>query len=398
MRLITRTIAAALIASAAGVASGYAQEGKTQGVSDTEILFGVHSDQSGPVSNFGIATAKGMQMRIKEANDAGGVFGRKLRLIVEDTQYQMPLAISAVNKLVNSDQVMAIVGAQGSAMVNGTEQTLLAAGVPSLFPAASARSMFEPFRPMQFILQAPYYSHARVAAKYLIDERKRTKICSMAPDSEYGQETTDAVTDEAASRNLQAPTIVNNKLSDTDYSYAITSFKNAGCDGIVLGGVVKDTILFYSQSRRNGLEADIVAGSGGYDSITAQAAGGVTDGLFGVGYFDLPDPGKATGSDKEWIDRYMAEYNETPIQGSVLGYMYMDLTVKALEKAGQDLTTAKLLSAIETVSEYDGLFNGPKYSFSPTKHVGTEAGSIYQVKGGVWERLTEPLSYSAVQN
>ena len=87
---------------------GDSDERAVRGVTDTSITFGIHTDLSGPLATWGVPTANGLRMRFEEANEAGGVHGRKLEVVVEDSQYQVPLAVKAVNKLVNVDDVFGI--------------------------------------------------------------------------------------------------------------------------------------------------------------------------------------------------------------------------------------------------------------------------------------------------
>ena len=78
----------------------------SQGVSDDEVILGMHTDISGPVSSFGKYSVEGVQMRIDEINKAGGIHGRKLKIIAEDHQYQVPRAVQAANKLLNKDKIL----------------------------------------------------------------------------------------------------------------------------------------------------------------------------------------------------------------------------------------------------------------------------------------------------
>ena len=70
-------------------------EPRVRGVTDTEIVLGSHNDLSGPTALLGVAAINGARMRFDEANAAGGVHGRTIRLVVEDAGYQVPRAIQA---------------------------------------------------------------------------------------------------------------------------------------------------------------------------------------------------------------------------------------------------------------------------------------------------------------
>ena len=84
--------------------SGRGGSASVNGVTDTEIVIGAHTDLTGPIAIWGTGIAKGARMRFGEANDAGGVHGRQIRYILEDAQYQVPRAVSAANKLINKDK------------------------------------------------------------------------------------------------------------------------------------------------------------------------------------------------------------------------------------------------------------------------------------------------------
>src|SRR5512147_2007421 len=76
----------------------------TRGVTKTEIVLGMHTDLSGPAATYGVSSSNAVKMRFDDVNAAGGIHGRKIRLVVEDTQYQVPRAVQAGNKLINRDQ------------------------------------------------------------------------------------------------------------------------------------------------------------------------------------------------------------------------------------------------------------------------------------------------------
>ena len=144
-------LAAALLG--AGIAGAAAQ---TNGVTPTEVVFGTHTDLSGVAATYGISSSNGVIMKFDEVNAAGGIYGRKLKLIVEDAGYQVPKAVQACNKLIQRDKVFAFIAAIGTPMNNACFKDQLAANIPSLFPITAARSMYEPFNRLKFYAAASY--------------------------------------------------------------------------------------------------------------------------------------------------------------------------------------------------------------------------------------------------
>jgi branched-chain amino acid transport system substrate-binding protein len=90
-------------------------QAKTQGVTDKEIVLGLITDLSGPVSQYGKESRNGMLLKIEEINAKGGINGRKIRLVAEDNGYDPKKAVLAAQKLVSGDNVFAVLGHLGTA-------------------------------------------------------------------------------------------------------------------------------------------------------------------------------------------------------------------------------------------------------------------------------------------
>ena len=82
---------------------------QTRGVTATECVRHARPICSGPAATYGVSSSNGVKMRFDEINEAGGIYGRKLKVIVEDQAYQVPKAVQACNKLINRDKVFAFV-------------------------------------------------------------------------------------------------------------------------------------------------------------------------------------------------------------------------------------------------------------------------------------------------
>ena len=115
MTLDRRTLLkTSLAAVAPGALWTTAVRAAAAGVSDKELVLGTHLDLSGPVAIAMPVIRNGIQMRIDEANEAGGINGRKLRLIIEDNASQPSQAVRAVDKLIRKDEVFALLCPFGS--------------------------------------------------------------------------------------------------------------------------------------------------------------------------------------------------------------------------------------------------------------------------------------------
>src|SRR3954470_16399747 len=116
-----------------------------RGVTDTEIVIGTITDLSGVTAVQGVNNSDAVRMAFDEANAKGGVHGRKIKYIVEDNQYQVPRAVQAMNKLLNSDSVFMTIDNGGTPMNDANMPAQFAKNVPNMFPLTAARSMYEPY-------------------------------------------------------------------------------------------------------------------------------------------------------------------------------------------------------------------------------------------------------------
>src|ERR1700746_1199643 len=177
-----------MMAAVALVAIATAASAESRGGTKTEITLGMHTDLSGVAATYGVSSANAVKMRFDEINDAGGIFGRKINLIIEDQAYQVPKAGQARNKLINRDNVFAFVASLGTPMNNACFKEQLAAGVPNLFPLSAARSMFEPYDRLKFYGAASYVDQIRAGIEYFHKTKGKKKICVMYQDTDFGKE------------------------------------------------------------------------------------------------------------------------------------------------------------------------------------------------------------------
>ena len=359
------------------------------GVTDNEIILGMHTDISGPVSSFGKYSVEGAQMRINEINEAGGIHGRNLKIIAEDHQYQVPRAVQAANKLLNKDKIFLMVASLGTPMNNAVFEAQEKKDIPNLFPLSSARSMTDPLHRLKFGALSSYYDQVRAGVKWAIEEKGKEKICVLYQDNDFGQETYEATVDQLEAMGRELHEKATNKPTDTDLTAQITKLKNAECDAVAMGTIVKDTILGYTKARQLSWDALFFGQVASFHPVIASQPDGVTDGFYTFAQFDSPNRVTCTPFICDWIDKYEAIYGKTPNIGSAYGYMYVDITAKALEIAGRDLTTDSFIESLESIKDYQSLFGKSVLSWGPDKHLGANAAFLFEVKDGRFIQIDE---------
>ena len=150
MKLIGVVFMGVLVLGGCGERASDDSAAKTRGVSDSEIRIGTHTDLSGPVAIWGVGATNGARLRFDEINEQGGVHGRRIKYIVEDTSYEVPKAISAANKLINRDEIFAMLMGLGTPANNAIMPIQFAQDIPNLFPISGGRKMIMPFHRLKF--------------------------------------------------------------------------------------------------------------------------------------------------------------------------------------------------------------------------------------------------------
>ena len=393
-------LAAGIIAlSGCGQPSGPGGESPTgseaesvQGVTADEIVLGTHTDLSGPTAIWGVGSINGVRMRFDEANTSGGVHGRQIRFIVEDAQYQVPKAIQAANKLMNRDKVFAMLLNMGTPPNNAIMTQQFKAGIPNLFPLTGAKTMVEPFQKLMFTQRGIYYDEMRAAVKYFVEQQGKETICAIYQDTDYGHEVLVGAQDQIDAMNLTMATTSAHKPTETEFTAAILKLRGANCDLVIMGTVHRDTVLILDAARKVGwTNVSWVGNNATYGQVIAEQESG-------EGYHAFVHMAKLYRDDElspqvaDWFDRYTERFGVEPGVPAMEGYRAADLTVKALEIAGPDLTVDKLVAAMESISDYEDIF-GYKITFGPDDHKGVGESILSAVKDGRWVTLAESISY-----
>lgn len=369
-----------------------------EGISASEIVVGTHQDLSGPIKGWGVPVSNGMKMAVEEVNAAGGVNGRKIRLVVEDSGYDPKKAVLASQKLIERDKIFAMVGPMGSPTVLAAQDILLDAGVLQLFPltAAEFTFKFDPAKPqerLKFNNLLPYVESTRAALKYMIEAKNFKKPCIMHQDDEYGKNVLDGFNQQLAAMKLQPASITSFKRGASDFSAQVAKMKSDGCDLVVLGAVLREPIGTMTEAKKLGWEVTFL-GATPVNVLEVPALGKeVVEGLYAASNFEIPYEDTAKGKVKDWLVNYKKMFNADANTQAIIGYNAVMTFAHYANKAGKDLTGQKMLDALESGDKFQDIFNSPPTVFSKTNHLATTVTQVQQVKNGRWVLVKDNLMF-----
>ena len=363
-------------------------QAETRGVTKDQIVVGTHTALSGPVAGWGIDATNGVRLRFDEANEAGGIYGRKIKYIVEDSQYRVPIAVQKANKLVNRDKVFFLIASIGTPMNNAVFPMLEKKDVPNLFPYTAARSMYAPHHKLKFANLAPYYGNIRSGLKYFVEKKGKERVCMMYQDTDFGFEAADAVRDQLKEMNMTLVAETTHKASETNFVGAINKLRDANCDVIMMGTIIKDTIIAVSTARKLGWNVDMVGLTSSCNYVVPLKGGKGVEGLYSVSSIPIMYEEQATGKAKVFFENYKKRFGKAPSEVAQHGYFSADIAVTALERGGRNLTLDSFLKALESIKGCENPFGGPTITFGPEKHLGTNESVLLQIKDGRWVHPT----------
>ncbi|MGD9838124.1 MAG: ABC transporter substrate-binding protein [Afipia sp.] len=369
-----------------------------EGISPAEIVVGSHQDLSGPIKGWGVPVANGMKMAADEINAAGGINGRKIKLIIEDSGYDPKRAVLASQKLIEKDKIFAMVGPMGSPTVLAAQDILFDAGVLQLFPltAAEFTFKFDPAKPqerLKFNNILPYVESTRAALKYMVEAKKFAKPCIMHQDDEYGKSVLDGFNQQLAAMKITPASTTSYKRGASDFSAQVAKMKSDGCDLVVLGTVIRETIGAMAEAKKLGWDVTFL-GATPTNVLEVPALGkDAVEGLYAAAGFEIPYADTAKGKVKDWLDNYKKAFGSDANTQAIIGYNAMMTFAHYVKKAGKDLTGQKVLDAMESGDVFQDIFSSPPTKFSKTNHLASTVTQVQQVKGGRWVLVKEGLMF-----
>ena len=367
------------------------------GVSDTEIVIGSHQDLSGPIAGWGTQVKMGLEMRAGEINEAGGIHGRKIRLVIEDNAYDPKKAILVTNKMISRDKVFAFVGNMGSPTAGATKPIISKKKIPQMFPLTAASLFFDPYDRYSFGGFTPYYDQARCIVKYFKENKGYTKFGLMYQDDEMGAIMKKGVEDQLAVYKMKLIAAESYKRGATEFSTQISKLKKADVQLVVLATVIRETVGALKEANKLDWKVDMCGMTPAFTNYViglSMKAGFSPDGFYCSGQTPYPYADSPRPSVQAWWKRHVEMFGKEPDFPTIAGYAGIEYFRIAAEMVGRDLTREKFIDALESFKNVpDEIFGGAPITFTSTSHQGAYQVFMGQVKGGKFIKISDFIDF-----
>ncbi|MBP9714266.1 MAG: ABC transporter substrate-binding protein [Sterolibacterium sp.] len=365
-------MAAALLFAVTG--SSHAEDGVSAG----EVVLGMANALSGPAAGLGTGMRDGSQAYFNKLNAAGGIHGRKIKLISVDDGYEPAKTAAATTKLIEQDKVFALFGYVGTPTSAAAVPLATKAGVPYVAPFTGAEALRNPVNKVVFNVRASYFDETEAQVEHLTKDLGLKKIGVFIQDDAYGAAGKGGVLKALAKRSLSLAGEGKYKRNTVEVDEGIAALKASQPEAIIMVGAYKACAAFVKKAKAQGINAKFLNVSFVGTADFIKEAGVDGEGVYITQVVPSPDDDSIAIVKKYQGDMKSSGKSEFDYT-SLEGYIGAAVMSEGLKSAGSNLTRDSFIGAMNALSTD---VSGLKITFSPTSHQALKTVYLTQVKGG----------------
>jgi branched-chain amino acid transport system substrate-binding protein len=365
-------------------------------VTDSEVLIGALGQLTGPFAFIGAPGRDNMQMAVEKLNDAGGINGRKLRLLFEHASTPAE-SVAAAKKLVENDKVFVLVIASGSTGAAAAADYVRSAQIPTYNTVGATPIIREPFARNVFHGTIP---PASVTGQAMIDigfqaVANATKIGVLAGTYAFPQSHLAEIKPRLEKRGGVEVVIEQFDAAASDFTAQLVSFARRRVQLVLILGSFTEAGFAIKQAPEKGLTDVhyVLDGSAVNNAIIPIIGAENTKnvwGYFNAPYFPTQEDPPIAGYRRQLVEKYGTLPQGRPNIYDLIGYGSTYVLAQVLKKTGRDLTWQRLIEAWETLRDakpsdmggYDVIF--PE-TVTPTDHQGNKKVASARIVNGSWK-------------
>lgn len=356
-----------MISSAAGAAK--------PGFDSKEIRIAQWGPQTGPAAPWG-SVARGTDILVKLVNDEGGIHGRKIKYFIRDDQYNPAQTKAVVKELVEREGIFAFVGGVSAAAGMAVKGYLAENKIIWVGPSTAINEYVFPVQPYLFGVYPLYDDEASILTKYAVEKLKAKKIAFFYQNDAYGKSGLEGCEDRMKALKMKLVEKSSVEPGEKDLSSQVLRLKNSGADVVIMWVNPTSAAIALKTAATVGFKPQWISSNTLSDyplmnKITGGMWEGVITGAFAVAPdSDTPllkkyrDATKKYAPEERWGTFYMA------------GILFAEPLIEALKKTGPKLSTEAVVKQLNSMKNFQGI--GPKVTWSPAVHQGTDAIMIHK--------------------
>jgi ABC-type branched-subunit amino acid transport system substrate-binding protein len=339
-----------------------------QGVTDTEILLGDILPLTGPPALLGVAHNLGVKVAIAETNAAGGINGRKLRLLSEDDGYVPSRTIQGVRKLINSDKIFAFTSISGTGQAQAAMPLIKQAGIPAMAPITTYEGLYNPVIKNVYAVGYDMADAVEQLVSRMADRYPGKKWALISQDDDYGENVRAGFDRAVKAKKLNVVSTQIYKKGQSDFSSEVLKVKQAGAEALMAGGVLGENVTMTKELERVGHKIPVGVTYVSRVPASAKMMGSAGENVYTVDYVHLENSPQA----KPFMDK-VAKHLSPEEQARVnrytfTGYAATRALFDAMGRCGKNLTWDCTNAELAKVKNLETGVMSP-ISFSATDHL-----------------------------
>ena len=348
------------------------------GVTGDKILFGQSTALGGPASALGEGMQAGILAAFEEANRAGGIAGRKLELKSYDDGYEPDRAIENTRKLINTDNVFALIGEVGTPTSKAAQPIATEAKVPFIGPFTGAGFLRDASLGNIVNYRATYGQETEAWIKHLTEDLGHKRIAILYQDDSFGRVGLAGVQKAMEKRGLSLVAEGTYKRNTTAVKSAVLKIRKAKPDSVVMVGAYKPIAAFIKLAKKVGIDTTFVNISFVGSKALAKELG--DDGVGVVVTQVVPFPwDRSIPVVAQYQDALHAVHADAePGFVSLEGYLVGRLTILALEKMGGNFSRDGFMKTVAGLGQFS--LGGVELAFGPHDNQGSDKVFLTVIK------------------
>lgn len=360
------------------------------GVHDSTIVFGQSAAFKGPASALGLGMREGILAAFGEANEAGGVHDRELRLISYNDGYEPEKAIENTIRLIEDDQVFALIGEVGTPTSKAVQPIATERNVPFIGPFTGAAFLRDPSLGNVVNVRASYDQETEAWVEYLAGDLGLSRIAILYQDDSFGRAGLSGVNAALAKRNMSLVAEGTYMRNTTAVKRALLAIRKADPQAVVIVGAYKPAAAFIKLARSLDFDPVFMNISFVGSKALAEELGNFRQGVLVTQVVPLPEdktiPLVARYQDALRANSPSAEFGFVSLEGYLVGR----LVIETLDRVGRDVTRNTFLSEIAAIGELD--LGGLTLSYGPQDNQGMDNVFLTEIQEDGSFRAVERLS------
>ena len=348
------------------------------GVTATEVVIGMCNALSGPAAALGTGMKKGSMVYFDKINKAGGINGRKVRVISYDDGYEPKGTVEQTRKLIQQDKVFALFGYVGTPTSSAVLPLINEAKIPFWAPFTGAEFLRTPVNRSIFNVRGSYFDEAETQVQYLTEKRGIKRIAVFYQNDAYGLAVKGGILKALKKRNLDLAGEGTYERNTEDVAAALAALKKANPEAVSMVGTYKAMAAFIKKAKAEGFNPVFLNVSFVGTAALVRELGGAGDGVIITQVMPSPKDTSVPLVAQYRADMKAAGHTELDYT-DLEGYIDAVVFVETLKKAGANLTRDSFIAAAEGLNASLG---GLTFKFSATDHHALEKIYLTRIAAG----------------